>query len=90
LSSPDLTPDVVLKLKFLKEALRPSKTKFIVASEFRKDFVRVYESVEKGDANYIILRRGTYSAAVFNGDIAPAILQVVDALLEARESVVDK
>lgn len=77
-----LSPEVLIKLQYLKEALRPGKTKFVVASDFRKDFVKIYESVEKGEANYIILRRGNYSASVMHGDIAPVILQLVDLLIE--------
>jgi hypothetical protein len=89
LTSHKLSPNLQLKIKFLKESLRQGRVKFICAPDFRKDFVRIYESAQRNEANYGILMRGKVSVTVMNGEIFPVLLEVLDALLEENQYSVD-
>lgn len=87
MTSNKMSPNLQLKLKFLKESLRQGRIKFICAQDFRKDFVRIYESAQRNDANYGILMRGKVAVTVMNGEIFPVLLEVLDALTEEENSV---
>lgn len=79
-----VTPNIALKLQFLKEALRSGKVKFIHKQDFRKDFVKVYESTYSQGVTHGILMKGKVAVMIVKGDVLTSMMEVVDALTSAE------
>lgn len=77
-----LSDQTQIRLQYLKTQLRSKKLKFIIAQEFRKNFVKVYESVQRDGESYGILIRGKVAVCLLPGEMLPAIMELVDRLSE--------
>jgi len=75
-----LTPQMQLKLLYLREALRSGKVKYIHMQDFRKDFVSICENAQKGNSNYAILQKARIGVMVTQGEVFPVLLEVLDFL----------
>jgi len=69
-----------IRIQYLKEKLRPGNTKFILASEFRQNFVKVYEGVHKNGESYGILLKGRVAVCLLPGELLPVLLELIDSL----------
>lgn len=85
-----LSPSIQLKLKALKESLRSGNIKFIHKQDFRKDFVRIYESAYSVGTVYGILMKGKVGVLVVKGEVLTQMMEVVDALTAMPEQPADK
>ena len=85
-----LSPNLQIKIKALKESLRSGNIKFIHKQDFRKDFVRVYESAYNTGTVYGILVKGKIGIMVVKGEVLTQMMEVVDALTVDTEQTADK
>jgi hypothetical protein len=62
----------------LREACGPGRRKFLVESEFRKNYVKVYESAQQGKENYTIMKNGKFAICIIQADILNTITELSD------------
>jgi len=74
----EISPLILAKLRMLREACGPGKRKFLVESEFRKNYVKVYENAQQGKVNYTIMKNGKFAICIVQAEILNVITELSD------------